>query len=99
MAQSRRITWFMLLGMMGFQLSLLNHSSSSLAFTVRHHDNHHLLGNVNFGFPLPFMDILHGTFHGNVNIGKTSICIKKGTSFSCLLKQLQRKEIKGTSIN
>ena len=32
----------MLLGMMGFQLSLLNHSSSSLAFTVRHHDNHHL---------------------------------------------------------
>ena len=30
------------------------------------HDNHHLKTEVNYSFPFPYMDILHGTYDGNI---------------------------------
>jgi len=32
-------------------------------YDTREHDAHHQLFNVNYSFPFPFMDQLHGTFH------------------------------------
>lgn len=37
------------------------------------HDNHHLKFEVNYSFPFPYMDILHGTYDG-VFLGKTYSC-------------------------
>jgi sterol desaturase/sphingolipid hydroxylase (fatty acid hydroxylase superfamily) len=35
-------------------------------YSIRAHDDHHRLYNVNYGFPFTFMDALHGTLGGNV---------------------------------
>jgi sterol desaturase/sphingolipid hydroxylase (fatty acid hydroxylase superfamily) len=34
-------------------------------YSTEDHDLHHSKFNINYGFPLPIMDILHGTYHGN----------------------------------
>lgn len=33
-------------------------------YNAEHHDSHHRMFDVNFGSPLPVLDILHGTFNG-----------------------------------
>jgi sterol desaturase/sphingolipid hydroxylase (fatty acid hydroxylase superfamily) len=35
-------------------------------YNTADHDNHHLKFEVNYAFPLPYMDILHGTFEGEL---------------------------------
>lgn len=46
-------------------------------YNTEDHDNHHLKFEVNYSFPFPHMDILHGTFDGEY-------C---GVKFSCLRKK------------
>jgi sterol desaturase/sphingolipid hydroxylase (fatty acid hydroxylase superfamily) len=35
-------------------------------YDTQHHDDHHLKFDVNYAFPLPYMDLLHGTFEGEI---------------------------------
>lgn len=34
-------------------------------YDTRDHDRHHSHFDMNYGFPFPYLDILHGTYHGN----------------------------------
>lgn len=42
-------------------------------YDTRDHDAHHELFEVNYAFPFPFMDMLHGTYQGTY-LGKTFTC-------------------------
>merc|ERR1719238_480085 len=33
-------------------------------YEARHHDDHHRLTYANYSFPVPWLDVLHGTFSG-----------------------------------
>jgi len=33
-------------------------------YNTRDHDDHHLKFDVNYGFPFPFLDMVHGTYEG-----------------------------------
>jgi len=45
-------------------------------YDSKDHDQHHSLFNLNYGFPNPYLDILHGTYNGNF-LGFTIIPSKK----------------------
>ena len=52
----------------GLSLSLI-HLNIPCYFTsgfydTRDHDRHHSHFDMNYGFPFPYLDILHGTYHG-----------------------------------
>jgi sterol desaturase/sphingolipid hydroxylase (fatty acid hydroxylase superfamily) len=34
-------------------------------YDSKDHDQHHSLFNLNYGFPNPYLDIIHGTYNGN----------------------------------
>lgn len=56
------------MAIMGF-CGVLDHSGVKLSvpgfYNTEDHDAHHSKFEVNYGFPFPFMDILHGTFSGD----------------------------------
>jgi sterol desaturase/sphingolipid hydroxylase (fatty acid hydroxylase superfamily) len=47
---------------------VLDHSGINIAlfgiYDTKDHDGHHQHFNVNYGFPFPWFDLLHGTFDG-----------------------------------
>eukprot|EP01034_Spumella_vulgaris_P022735 gene22735-28893_t len=47
---------------------VLDHSGIKLnvpgVYNTVDHDNHHAKFEVNYSFPFPYMDLLHGTFEG-----------------------------------
>lgn len=49
---------------------ILDHSGVKVVlpgiYDTAHHDAHHLKFEVNYAFPFPFMDLLHGTFEGEM---------------------------------
>jgi lathosterol oxidase len=58
------VAYMTLMGLTG----TLDHSGIKMTiygiYDTRDHDKHHSHFNVNFGFPHPFLDILHGTYDG-----------------------------------
>lgn len=62
---------------------VLDHSGINIAllgcYNAEDHDVHHSKFNVNYGFPLPVLDIIHGTYHGRF-LGVTFNCLKIATS-------------------
>lgn len=64
------IAYMVFMGLTG----TLDHSGIKMTipglYDTRDHDKHHSHFNVNFGFPHPFLDILHGTYDGCF-LGKT----------------------------
>lgn len=52
-------------------------------YNTEDHDNHHLRFEVNYSFPFPFMDLLHGTFHGSF-WGRTYTCSRSRAGVSGL---------------
>jgi sterol desaturase/sphingolipid hydroxylase (fatty acid hydroxylase superfamily) len=59
--------YMMIMGICG----VLDHSGVKIEipflYNTIDHDNHHKLFEVNYCFPFPFMDILHGTYEGTYN--------------------------------
>jgi sterol desaturase/sphingolipid hydroxylase (fatty acid hydroxylase superfamily) len=62
-----KVAFFLYMAVMGV-CGVLDHSGIHFAFCgvydTTDHDRHHSHFNVNYSFPLPVMDILHGTYWG-----------------------------------
>ena len=73
------VSFFIYMIIMGI-CGILDHSGIKFAvpgiYNTVDHDNHHLKFEVNYAFPFPYMDILHGTFDGEL-MGYTFKCKKK----------------------
>ena len=63
----RPITFFVYMSLLGFA-GVLDHAGVRVAipgvYDTRDHDRHHSHVTVNYGFPFPFLDMLHGTYTG-----------------------------------
>ena len=64
-----RISFIIYMIIMGI-CGVLDHSGIKVdipfLYNTIDHDNHHARFNVNFSFPFPYMDILHGTYYGTL---------------------------------
>lgn len=64
------IAYMIIMGLCG----VLDHTGVKIAipglYNTVDHDNHHAKFEVNYAFPFPYMDLLHGTFEGEF-MGKT----------------------------
>jgi sterol desaturase/sphingolipid hydroxylase (fatty acid hydroxylase superfamily) len=60
------IAYMIIMGIFGIS----DHSGVKFAipglYNTVDHDNHHLKFEVNYSFPFPYMDLLHGTFDGEI---------------------------------
>jgi sterol desaturase/sphingolipid hydroxylase (fatty acid hydroxylase superfamily) len=60
------LSFFIYFSVMGV-CGILDHSGvefSSFLYKTKDHDAHHAFFNVNFGFPNPLFDLIHGTYRG-----------------------------------
>ena len=73
------VAYMVVMGLCG----VLDHSGVRLCvpgvYNTVDHDTHHLKFDVNYSFPFPYMDILHGTFDGEL-LGVRYHCAKRGSA-------------------
>lgn len=76
----RPTTFFIYMSLLGFA-GVLDHSGILVAipgvYDTRDHDRHHRHVTVNYGFPFPFLDVLHGTYTGEY-CGRRLVACQKG---------------------
>jgi len=63
--QNKKSWWITSLS--SLSISSTSSSSTLTIYDTKDHDLHHKLFNVNYSFPFPFMDMLHGTYYSESN--------------------------------